>query len=358
MKPFGRLATTFVFTTFFLPLSYAQTSIASLTLPGKADEIRGMLIDEDIFLSAAFSTASTTRNIRSYFVHPDGKKTEVDLKIVGDKPMIGGIRRGDNTFFYYVDEISKRAVIRCVVVDSIGASRSLSETIEIPGKIYGTYIEEDDLFALCALKNEFKLKLLRIHDGSIIDEISFPLSFDIGKNKEAKVSFFDASIPTTPLEASALVKLVKDKNLLWLIADEPIEPVRSSILQQLSLMFKTTVVKLDLKRKESHLSNLFLSHRMASFTTAMFNGDLYRLVIDREPRIDLFNFESGQKLKTLKIASGPGAWPGFDICTDFEICKNGKGCEGCRHCEEIFRKPFHCRLFVGSAAAANCRSLR
>jgi len=55
MKPFGRLAVTFGFTTFFVPLTYAQTSVASLNLPGKADEIRGMLIVDDIFLSAAIA---------------------------------------------------------------------------------------------------------------------------------------------------------------------------------------------------------------------------------------------------------------------------------------------------------------
>jgi hypothetical protein len=304
MKPFGRLAVTFVFATFFLPLTYAQTSFASLTLPGKADEIRGMLIDDDIFLSAAFSTASTTRNVRSYFVRPDGKKTEVDLKVVGDKPMIAGVRRGGNTFFYYVDEISKRAVIRCMVVDSIGSSKSLSETIDIPGKIYGTYIEDEDLFALCALKNEFKLKLLRIRDGSVIDEASFPLSFDIGKNKGAKVSFFDASIPTTPLEASSLVKLVKDKNLIWLIADEPISLLDNSNYDpQSTPMYKTTVVKVDLKEKKTSIKSFF-EPSLNSFTSALFNGDVYRLVIDREPRIDQFNFESGKKIKTIKLLRG------------------------------------------------------
>jgi hypothetical protein len=299
MKPFGHLAIILAFTTFFLPSSFAQTSIANLTLPGQADEIRGMLIEEDIFLSAVFSSASTTRNVRSYFVHPDGKKTEVDLKVVGDKPMIAGIRRGDNTFFYYVDEISKRAVIRCVVVDSIGTSKLLNEPIEIPGKIYGTYIEGDDLFALCAIKNEFKLKLLRIHDGSVIEEISFPLSFDVGKNKGDKVSFFDLSTPTTPLEASSLVKLVKDKNLIWLIADEPISVHDNyNYDPQSTPMFKTTVVKLDLKEKKTSIKSFF-EPSLNSFTSALFNGDVYRLVIDREPRIDLFNFESGKKIKTL-----------------------------------------------------------
>ena len=68
--------------------------------------------------------------------------------------------------------MKKRAVFRCIGVDSIGASKSLNETIDIPGKIYGTYIEDDDLFALCPLKNEFKLKLLRIRDGSVVDEKS------------------------------------------------------------------------------------------------------------------------------------------------------------------------------------------
>lgn len=160
-------------------------------------------------------------------------------------------------------------------------------------KDYGTYIEEDDLLALCALKNEFKLKLLRIHDGSIIDEISFPLSFDIGKNKGEKVSFFDASIPTTPLEANAFVKLVKDKNLIWLITDEPIGPYDNYGKHSLPL-FKSTVVKLDLKEKKSSIKSFF-EPSLTSFTSCLFNGDLYRLIPERELRIDVFNLKVVKK---------------------------------------------------------------
>jgi hypothetical protein len=303
MKPFCRIAFLLLtFTKVLLPSSYAQTPIAKLTLPGNAAEIRGMLIGEDIFLSAVFSSATTSQSVQSLIIHPNGKKTELDLKVIGDKPMIGGIRRGNNTFFYYVDDISKRAVIRCLVVDSIGATRPLSEPIQIPGKIYGTYIEDGDLFALCALKNEFKLRLLHIHDGSMINEISFPISFDIGNNKKENVSFFDASIPTTPKEASALVKLIKDKNSIWLVADEPIGRY-DTFEQHPSTIFRTTVVRMDLQQKTSSIRTFFETSK-STFTSAILDGDLYRLVLEKELRVDHFNFESGKKVKTIKLQRG------------------------------------------------------
>jgi hypothetical protein len=303
MKPFCRVAFLLLtFTEVLLRISYAQTPIANLTLPGNAAEIRGMPIAEDIFLSAVFSSATTSRSVQSYFIHPNGKRTELDFKVIGDKPMIGGVRRGNNTFFYYVDEISKQAYISCLLVDSIGATRALSERIEIPGKIYGTYIEDGDLFALCALKNEFKLRLLHIHDGVMINEISFAISFDIGNNKKENVSFFDASIPTTPQEASALVKLIKDKNSIWLVADEPIGRY-DSFEQHPSTIFRTTVVRLDLQQKTSSIRTFFETSK-STFTSAILDGDLYRLVLEKELRVDQFNFESGKKIKTIKLQRG------------------------------------------------------
>ena len=67
--------------------------------------------------------------------------------------MIAGVRRGHNTFLYYVEEISKRAVIRCIVVDSSGTyiitimnidwwrakSGLITEDIYISGLTYAFY---------------------------------------------------------------------------------------------------------------------------------------------------------------------------------------------------------------------------
>jgi hypothetical protein len=161
---------------------------------------------------------------------------------------------------------------------------------------------------LCAVKKEFRLKLLRIHDGKLTDETSFALPFDLGKKKEGNVSFFDASIPTSPKQASSPIKIIKDKDLIWIIIDEPIDLHSHNVTA--SSIFKTTVVKLDLLTEKTSIKS-FMETEWNPFTSAILDGNLYRLVLEpKKQRIDLFNFESGKKIKTLNLTEG--SKPGRD----------------------------------------------
>lgn len=281
---------------------HSQTPFASLRVPGKISNLRGMMIDNDIFLSVELPSTNTKPTILSYFLHPDGTTTDIDFKALENNPIITGIRRGTDTYFYYLDGKSKIPMMKSLQVDKSGIIKPLAEPLEIPGKIYGTYVHEGDLFMLCALKKEFRLKLLRIHDGILANETNFALPFDLGKKKEDNVSFFDTSVPTSPKQASAPIKIIKDKDLIWIIIDEPIDLNSHNVTA--SSIFKTTVVKLDLLTAKTSIKSFFETE-WNPFTSAILNGNLYRLVLEpKKSRIDLFNFESGKKIKTLDLIKG------------------------------------------------------
>lgn len=86
-----------------------------------------------------------------------------------------------------------------------------------------------------------------------MNEIPFLLPFDLGKMNEGNVSFFDASTPTSPKQASAPIKIIRDKNLMWITIDEPAD-IHSHKLTTASI-FKTTVVRLDLLSGKSSIKS-------------------------------------------------------------------------------------------------------
>lgn len=289
---------------FFILLntSHAQQHFSSLEVPSNMRAIRGMMVGEDIFLSIEWPSGDLTTMNTSYFIKPDGSNVEIDMSRLVKKAIIGGVRRGDRTQFYYLDEMKDIVSVHCLEIGPSGEKKDLSDTVEVPGKIYGSYTENGSLYMLCALKKDFTLKLLQLQDGKLVNETTFSLSYDLGKKKETNVSFYHAAPHTTPKQASAPVKIVKDGNNIWITIDEPMMKVDLTLTE--SSIFKTTVIKLDLLTGKTAIKAFYETQR-DHFTSTVVGGDVYRLVFARPvPRIDQFNFESGKKVKTANLVRG------------------------------------------------------
>jgi hypothetical protein len=278
---------------------FAQEVFTELELPGKAESVQGMMIGSDIFLTMRAGSGSMPQTTISFLVHPDGSNTTVDLSRLGNNPLIAGIRENERTAFYYLDvSIPDQPSINCFLVDKSGNGEKIFGGTSLPGKIYGSYSEGENLYVLCALKKEYTLRLLGFHSGTLISEKTFPLSFDLGKRKESIVSFFETDYTPAPRQASGFVKLIKDGQILWIIVDEP--PTASS---SENTGFKTTVVKLDLGSSESTVKTFFEPEPHA-FTSYLYKENLYRLVNARIQRVDQFDFNSGKKVKSATLNRG------------------------------------------------------
>jgi len=316
---------------FFLLLisrsSYAQELLTEIAAQGKIDNISGMTIEEDVFITMDVVNPNGKKSSKSYLIQKDGSKSEVDLTAILGKYLIGGVREGENTYFYYIYEKSDRVLIEAMRIDNkTGKGVVLSNSMDVPGKIYGSYVENGSLFMLCGIKKEFTLRLLQFQSGTLIKQTNFPLSINLAKKKEGIVSFFDTGYPVSPKQAAAVIKIVKEGKVIWITFDEPMPDYDYTATE--ATVFKTTAIRLDLETEKVEIKAFFESQRHP-FTSSMFNGNLYRLVIEsRSMRIDQFNFTTGKLVKSTPLDRGTE--PGRDstyahISGRFKTEKDVKG---------------------------------
>lgn len=291
---------TILFFVFLNTTSFSQKPFTTLDVPGEVDNIQGMMVGNDIFLTMEESNANGAPSSLSYFIKPDGTHVEIDLNRAGMGPLIAGVRQHDSTYFYYLDINKDHAYINSLLANQSGPKTiTVDDNIEVPGKIYGSYVENERLYILCAVKKDYTIKLLGFHSGRLESEKTYPLSFDLGKRKESIVSFFETKYVPTPRQASGLVKLIKEKEFLWILADEP--PTSASTE---NTGFKTTVIRINLVTSESVIKTFF-EEDPNTFVTYLQKGQLFRLVnAPRAARIDEYNFDTGKKVKTTILNRG------------------------------------------------------
>jgi hypothetical protein len=125
-------------------------------------------------------------------------------------------------------------------------SSKLPDHIPVPGVIYGSYVEGNDLYMLCGVKNEYKLRLLQMRNGNMKSVSEFPLTFNLGKRKNQLVTFMDMALPVSPLDAVGQVKICKDGRAIWILVDEAYSDNDVTITE--NSLFRTTAIKLDLDK--------------------------------------------------------------------------------------------------------------
>jgi len=172
----------------FIPLlicvvtAYSQILHKTLIAPGEPENIHGMMVGESVFLSMQVNGKSDGQKNHSVLVHPNGEHQKIDLGPMSGHPIVAGVKGVDSLCFYFLEYFQKAAVVATVLVGS-DKSQKLPGRINVPGVIYGSYVVGSDLFMLCGVKGEFKLKLLQIRNGHLITQSDFPLTFDLGKKK-------------------------------------------------------------------------------------------------------------------------------------------------------------------------------
>jgi hypothetical protein len=115
--------------------SYTQELLTEIAAQGKIDNISGMMIDADIFITIDVLSPNGKKSSKSYLIQKDGSKSEIDLTAIVGKYLIGGVRDGENTYFYYIDEKNDRVLIEAMRTDNkTGKGVVLSNSMDVPGK--------------------------------------------------------------------------------------------------------------------------------------------------------------------------------------------------------------------------------
>lgn len=280
--------------------AYSQGLHSTISSPGVPSNIQGMMMGDEIFLSMNLKQGSSRQQRLSMLVHPNGEYSELDLSGISQNPVVAGVKRGDSTCFYYLKTVDKNVVMGTVLM--MGDNKkgeTLPDVIDIPGKIYGSYVEGSDLYMLCGVKNEFKLKLLQIRNGHAHSIREFGLTFNLGKRKDQRVTFIDMNKPVTPQVAVGDVKICKEGRAIWIIVDEPFKDADVTMTNM--TLFRTTVIRLDLDTQETIVKSFYETMK-THFTSSIMGNDVYRMVSDNGLRIDQIDFYTGKKKGTVSLS--------------------------------------------------------
>ncbi|HTF18773.1 MAG TPA: hypothetical protein VK658_11900 [Chryseolinea sp.] len=280
--------------------TYSQDLVATVTPAGTPSNIQGMMIGVDVFLSMNVQGSQAPFAV---MINPDGEQRTLDLSAIGANPLVAGVKSGDSTFFYFLKQVNKVTGIASMVLDNqTDKSHVLPYHFDVPGEIYGSYIEGQDMFMLCGVKNEYKLRLLQFRAGKLFDKSEFPLTFNLGKSKTQRITFFDMANPVTPSQAVGHVKICKDGRTIWILVDEPKND--RDVTQTEKTLFRTTAVKLNLDTKQTTVKSFYESEPVA-FTSHPLGNDVYRLVLSANGfRVDQFNFNTAKKVNSVILEHG------------------------------------------------------
>jgi hypothetical protein len=310
--------------------SYSQKLYSTITPAGKPVNVQGMMVGDDIFLSMQVEAVHGPENL-SVMVEPDGEQKVLDLSGTTGYPIVAGVKRGDSTCFYYLSHLKKSVTLSTLLLDSNTAKgQQMLNHIPVPGVIYGSYVEGDDLFMLCGVKNEYKLRLLQIRNGRLKGVSEFPLTFNLGKRKNQRVTFIDMANPVTPVEAAGDVKICKDGRAIWILIDEPFDDKDVTVTS--NSLFRTTAIRLDLDAKTSIVKSFYQPDR-SRFTSAVLGNDIYRLVYGGPLHVDQFDFYSGKKKNTAELSRGKETRYDSTYARISNKCKTEKSVKGVSHLE-------------------------
>jgi hypothetical protein len=264
----------------------AQTVLLDQPL-GKATapKFQGVVSGDSVFVSL-FQTGKSS----GYWISANGVR-EFNLPELTGKSLFA-VGRADSSYYYFLIEEKKKLYIGALVVKD--ESRTIAKAkVPLNARLYGAYVENGHLFLLMAEESGYRLKLAEFAGLKMVRNQSFALSFDLGRLKNQSVSFYQSGTSTMPSDVIAPIKIVKDKEAIWITIDEPKPPYQAQPLD----LFRTTVLKLGLKNGETR-ARMFPTRSEDFFNSVVLDGFLYRLIQEANYYVEVFKIESGEKIGT------------------------------------------------------------
>jgi hypothetical protein len=277
--------------------SSAQKKIAEFEIPDiQVDKLKGMVMNDSLFLSMELFNAQSSKGINEYYwIRSNGSRREVDLSAISNKPIFAISNFNSDEYYYYLNETAGGIFIKSLIIDQkTGVSRISKSEINIKGNVYGSYINDNDLYILTAIKGGYSLVLTRVRADVVVEEIVFRLSFDLGALPFEKVQFKEQGIDFIPHNGVGSVMITKEDNIIWISIDEPRNEYDRS--ETNNALYKTTVVKLDIKYPEVSFVKAFFETTHSQFSSKISNGILFRVFSDFNYHFDAIDIETGAKV--------------------------------------------------------------
>jgi hypothetical protein len=276
----------------------SQKLVTEIQLPPAGmNSIKGMALGDSLFCTI---TSVSSKKVQALWVFPDGTQAEVDNSIIGQKIIYACVQAKEGIYLFYIEEKKNEVQLKALRFDS-----TLKKLDEIPGefnlqgRLFGSYVDGEDLVLIKSIKNQFGLQLVRLRGMTLISEQNFNLPMDISKLKNLETRYKDEKIPDLPFNSAASIKMVKHDEIIWISYDEYLDPTATSVSE--GQLFKTTVVKLNLKEPENVIVKTFYENTLSIFNSTIRDGLLFRVHKDKSTHLDAIDIESGIKVFSILI---------------------------------------------------------
>ncbi len=275
---------------------HAQKVITEIEFEkSKIDKLGGMVFNDSLFITAESLSMGTQTGKVSYWLRKDGSKRKVDLSKMGDKPIFAVSATAEEEYYYYLMEAKKAVTIKALVIEKkTGQSKIGSEEILLAGNIYGSFVENNDLYLLNAVKGSFTLTLNKIHALTVVNNQLYNLSFDLGSSDASITHLRAAGTEFIPSNGIGNVKITKEHDAIWISVDEPKNP--NANIDDIKRLYKTSVIKLDRLNPEKSFVKSFFIDTQNFFISRIFNGYLFRVFQDSYFHCEVINILTDENM--------------------------------------------------------------
>jgi hypothetical protein len=245
------------------------------------DDLETFAVGDSIFMSYYERVQSQKTEQRTFWILPDGKIQNVKIPELKGKRLCAINPEG--TRFYYYEIERKAAVIKCIAYDHVSAERQvLPGQIDIPGRILGTYFDEN-LNLIWVARKGYMFEMVTIRDLQVVKARTFPFASDLANGRQT-VSFINNENCVRPEMASSDIKIIKRPDEIFVISDE-----HDRAGDYEGKTNRTIVARIDLIT-EKVTTRTYSSPFKKSFCTTMFKGYVLRSVSSEG--LEVYDFET------------------------------------------------------------------
>ncbi|MBN8652513.1 MAG: hypothetical protein J0L67_13860 [Cytophagales bacterium] len=141
--------------------SNSQNPIAEIDFENQAIErLKGAVLNDSLFLTIEGLRTVSAFKRNFYWIKADGSVRTLPLKLNKDQSIYAIGYTEDEEYYYYPIEIKKRVFLRALILNKKTTElREGNLEIEIPGTIYGSYVEGGRVYLILAEKKSYTLQL-------------------------------------------------------------------------------------------------------------------------------------------------------------------------------------------------------
>jgi len=232
-----------------------------------------------------------------HLIDSTGKILPIGFTEILKKPIVAVVGQPDSTSFYFLDESKKDLVISAwIISNDTGIGKISSGSIPWHEPIYGTFQDQANLYLISSVKKSKTPKLTHIEGLKVVRQTEFDIAVELSDYHQGAVSFHETGLVTPAAVSIAHVKIIKSKNLIWVVADDQFDVLTARYRKS----YHTVVSRLDLTSGKS-VSREFPQYTPNYFGSTVFDNHLCRLTIDNGFKVEFFHFDTGKRSYTYHL---------------------------------------------------------